>query len=143
MSTPVNEFNKQPGRCMQCVYSTWEHMHGQIQRQLVCKRFPPNASMTFVPRGPAGGMAGHTMFPIMQPHQWCWEFKAQAAPLTEVTATVVKDQPSQSLLMALDADRKRGCTCREFVGEALKVEPDCPVHNQLGQETLERGNDNL
>lgn len=74
--------------CATCAFVSHEQMQGQIVRQLVCKRNPPSVSMVFIPPGARGigepgGLMGHTIWPIMQPHQWCHSFQPAAGRATE------------------------------------------------------------
>lgn len=61
--------------CGKCKFSQLETMPGQIQRMLVCHRFPPAMSMYVAP-SPGGqmGVTGATNHPVVLPTQWCYEF---------------------------------------------------------------------
>lgn len=71
------KIDAQERACGKCRFSRLETMPGQIQRVLVCHRFPPSMSM-FVAPGPGGqmGVTGATNHPVVQPAQWCYEFAA-------------------------------------------------------------------
>lgn len=57
--------------CANCKHQESEQMQGQIMRQLVCHRMPPTISMVTTPQG----IQGMTMFPVVQPQMWCYEWK--------------------------------------------------------------------
>lgn len=59
--------------CANCVFHNMEQMQGQIVRQMVCHRMPPTVSMVSTPQG----VQGMTMFPIVQPQMWCFEWKSK------------------------------------------------------------------
>lgn len=69
------KIEKQERACGKCKFSQLETMPGQIQRLLVCHRFPPAMSMYVAP-GPGGqmGVTGATNHPVVTPLQWCFEF---------------------------------------------------------------------
>lgn len=69
--------------CASCRYHSLEQMQGQIQRNIVCKWGPPSACVVTIPpgaNGPGspGGMTLQCLFPIMQPHQFCHRYEANA-----------------------------------------------------------------
>lgn len=67
---------KQPRACQKCKFAELQAMPGQIQRILVCMRFPPTMSM-FLGPGPGGqgvALQGQTNHPVVSPTQWCHEF---------------------------------------------------------------------
>lgn len=57
--------------CANCKHQESEQIQGQIMRQLVCHRMPPTLSMVPTPQG----IQGMTMFPVVQPAMWCYEWK--------------------------------------------------------------------
>lgn len=57
--------------CANCKHHESEQMQGQIMRQLVCHRMPPTISMIPTPQG----IQGMTMFPVVQPQMWCYEWQ--------------------------------------------------------------------
>jgi hypothetical protein len=63
--------------CVHCEFVESQVMQGQIQRMLVCKRFPPSMSMVQIPpsAGRPPGIQGMTQFPVVQAAMWCHEFK--------------------------------------------------------------------
>lgn len=69
------QIDKQVRACAKCRYSQLETMPGQIQRVLVCHRFPPVMSLYTAP-GPGGqmGVTGATNHPVVLPISWCYEF---------------------------------------------------------------------
>lgn len=80
MNTPLSfgmlgVVNNQPRACAKCRFSQLEQMPGQIQRMLVCHRFPPAMSLYTAP-GPGGqmGVTGATNHPVVLPQNWCYEF---------------------------------------------------------------------
>lgn len=95
MSTPA-QFVKVEAitrACGTCRFAHPELMHGQIQKQLVCKRLPPSASTTYFPPragAPAGGMGQFTAHPVVKPSDWCYEFYMKES---EVVAPPKDDTP--------------------------------------------------
>lgn len=60
--------------CQHCRFATLEQMQGQIQRMLVCHRFPPTPYTVPQPRG----VAMMCSQPIVQPNMFCYEFQPAA-----------------------------------------------------------------
>jgi hypothetical protein len=72
--------------CASCRFKEMTHMQGQIQRVMVCHRFPPGMSMLPM-NGPQGqGIAAQTHLPIVNPSLWCHEYQKQENP--DATAIV-------------------------------------------------------
>lgn len=55
-------------------------MQGQIMRQMVCYRFPPNVSMVSLPQG----VQATSMFPVVQPTWHCHEWAPRVADVSSV-----------------------------------------------------------
>ena len=56
--------------CGKCKFS-FRNLQGQIE----CRRFPPQATVQVMGRG----VATHTTFPNVMPHFWCGEFSLKLA----------------------------------------------------------------
>lgn len=67
--------------CANCRFHEMEQMQGQIMRQMVCHRFPPTVSMVTTPQG----IQGITLFPVLQPTNWCYEWE-QREPESETAS---------------------------------------------------------
>lgn len=75
--------------CGKCRFAELQTMPGQIQRVLVCHRFPPAMSLYVAP-GPGGqmGVTGATNHPVVLPTSWCYEFAALEYPSEPMTKGV-------------------------------------------------------
>lgn len=70
MNTPV-PLTTQNKVCANCRFHEMEAMQGQIQRMMVCHRMPPTISMVPTQQG----IQGMTMFPVVKPSDWCYEWQ--------------------------------------------------------------------
>ena len=76
--------------CANCRFHEMEQMQGQIMRQMVCHRFPPTVSMVTTPQG----IQGITLFPVLQPTNWCYEWEERdvvSNPRDETKADAPED----------------------------------------------------
>lgn len=64
--------------CATCRFQDLVNMQGQIMRQMVCYRFPPNVSMVTLPQG----VQATSMFPVVQPTWHCYEWAPRVEPDT-------------------------------------------------------------
>lgn len=56
-----------------------------------------------------------------------YQAKQQGLPVHDLRPVQPDAQTVTAVRRAIDANRS-GCKCREYVGDALKVEAYCPVH---------------
>ena len=76
--TPISQEPKRT--CGTCKFSQLEVMQGQIQRILVCHRFPPSMQMMSTPQG----IAAQTMSPVVQPAMYCYEYQQREGQETSI-----------------------------------------------------------
>jgi hypothetical protein len=62
-------------RCADCHFALQEQLPQQVVRVLVCHHSPPSMSMTPTPRG----IQATTVFPVLQPDQFCFQFRPRGA----------------------------------------------------------------
>lgn len=97
--------------CANCRFHEMEQMQGQIMRQMVCHRFPPSTGMVTTPQG----IQGITLFPVVQPSNWCYEWQER--------------QPDERPV--LDGDKFLRELCSRTAGDGENVK-DPPASGESG-----------
>lgn len=68
---------QQERACARCEYMVLQLIGPHdLERKMVCKRFPPNITNIHTPQG----LMSITAHPVVNAGQWCFEFKASQIP---------------------------------------------------------------